>query len=211
MNAHSSPQRPGRLIGVVGTGTEIGKTWVTSHLLRLLKSRGLRVAARKPVQSFEPPCNDTDAGQLAAATAENIEDVCPRHRWYPLAMAPPMAADRLRREPILLDDLVRETVWPANIDVGFIETVGGVRAPLAHDADSVDLIRRLAVDEVLLVADAGLGTLNAVRLSLECLRPLQVTVFLNRYDDSNELHRLNRQWLVERDGISVITAVEDWS
>jgi dethiobiotin synthetase len=211
MNAHSSAQRPGRLIGVVGTGTEIGKTWVTSHLLCRLKSRGLRVAARKPVQSFEPPSNDTDAGQLAAATAENIEDVCPRHRWYPLAMAPPMAADALRREPILLDDLVREIAWPANIDVGFVETVGGVRAPLAHDADSVDLIRRLAVDEVLLVADAGLGTLNAVRLSLECLRPLRVTVFLNRYDESNELHRLNRQWLVERDGLSVITTIEEWS
>jgi dethiobiotin synthetase len=211
MNAHSSAQRPERLIGVVGTGTEIGKTWVTSHLLRLLKSRGLRVAARKPVQSFEPPSNDTDAGQLAAATAENVEDVCRRHRWYPLAMAPPMAADALRREPILLDDLVREIVWPANIDVGFVETVGGVRAPLAHDADSVDLIRRLAVDEVLLVADAGLGTLNAVRLSLECLRPLRVTVFLNRYDCSNELHRLNRQWLVEKDGIRVITAIEEWT
>ena len=211
MNAHSSAQRPERLIGVVGTGTEIGKTWVTSHLLRLLKSRGLRVAARKPVQSFEPPSNDTDAGQLAAATAENVEDVCPGHRWYPLAMAPPMAADALRREPILLDDLVREIVWPANIDVGFVETVGGVRAPLAHDADSVDLIRRLAVDEVLLVADAGLGTLNAVRLSLECLRPLPVTVLLNRYDYSNELHRLNRQWLVEKDGIRVITAIEEWT
>ena len=210
MNARNGAPRPERLIGVVGTGTEVGKTWVTSHLLRLLKSRGLRVAARKPVQSFEPPSNDSDAEQLAAATAENVEDVCPRHRWYPVAMAPPMAADVLRREPILLDDLVRGIVWPADIDVGFVETVGGVRAPLAHDADSVDLIRKLLVDEVLLVADAGLGTLNAVRLSLECLKPLRVAVFLNRYDESSELHRLNRQWLLEKDGVRVITAVEDW-
>jgi dethiobiotin synthetase len=210
VNARDSVQRPQRLVGVAGTGTEVGKTWVTSHLLRLLKSRGLRVAARKPVQSFEPPANGSDAEQLAAATAENVEDVCPRHRWYPVAMAPPMAADILRREPILLDDLVREIAWPAAIDVGFVETVGGLRAPLAHDADSIDLIRRLTVDEVLLIADAGLGTLNAVRLSLACLKPLPVTVFLNRYDESNELHRLNRRWLLEKDGIRAITEVGDW-
>jgi len=211
VSARAGAQRPKRLIGVVGTGTEVGKTWVTSHLLRLLKSRGLHVAARKPVQSFEPPSDGSDAEQLAAATAENVEDVCPRHRWYPVAMAPPMAADVLRRGPILLEDLVREIAWPAHIDVGLVETVGGVRAPLAHDADSVDLVRRLQVDEVLLVADAGLGTLNAVRLSLECLKPLPVTVFLNRYDASNELHRLNRRWLLERDGVRAITEVEEWA
>ena len=46
--------RPALLIGVVGTNTEVGKTWVASRLLAALKARGLRVAARKPVQSYEP-------------------------------------------------------------------------------------------------------------------------------------------------------------
>ncbi|HEY4366835.1 MAG TPA: dethiobiotin synthase [Steroidobacteraceae bacterium] len=209
MSAPARTTRPKRLIGIVGTNTEVGKTWVTSHLLRLLKSRGLSVAARKPVQSFDPPANGTDAELLAAATGENVEDVCPRHRWYPVAMAPPMAADVLGREPILLSELAREILWPADIDVGCVETVGGARAPLAHDADSVDILKHLAVDEVLLVADAGLGTLNAVRLTLECLKPLPVTVFLNRYDADNELHRLNRRWLLEKDGSRVLTAIQD--
>jgi dethiobiotin synthetase len=201
--------RPTRLIGVVGTGTEIGKTWVTSRLLASLRARGIRVAARKPVQSYEPNATTTDAAQLATASGEDIRDVCPPHRCYPLAMAPPMAADALGRGRLLLQEIVEEIRWPADIDVGFVETVGGVRSPLAHDGDSVDLLRRLQVDLALLVADAGLGTINSVRLSASNLAPLPVVVFLNRFDAGNELHRLNRQWLTERDGLQVFVDVEE--
>ena len=43
-----SGTRPDLLIAVVGTGTEVGKTWVSAHLLRDLRAEGHRVAARKP-------------------------------------------------------------------------------------------------------------------------------------------------------------------
>jgi dethiobiotin synthetase len=202
--------RPRRLIGVVGTHTEVGKTWVTSQLLAALRMRGVRVAARKPVQSYAPQSGPTDAEQLAAASGEDTETVCPAQRCYQLAMAPPMAADALGREPILIDDLLREIAWPEGIDIGFVETVGGARSPLAHDGDSVDLIKRLPVDEVLLIADAGLGTLNAVRLTLACLAPLPVTIFLNRYDADIDLHRRNRHWLLAKDGIAALTDPNTW-
>lgn len=201
--------RPRHLIGVLGTQTEIGKTWVAARLLAYASQRGLRVAARKPAQSFEPGQGSTDAELLAAATGERAEEVCPSHRNYPLALAPPMAADLLQRPRILLDELCTEIRWPAGIDLGLVETVGGPRSPLSHDADSVDLIQRLRPDRVILVADAGLGTLNAVRLSLACLAPLTATVFLNRFDTDDRLHRLNRDWLRERYGVDVATEVAE--
>jgi dethiobiotin synthetase len=200
--------RPARLIGVVGTGTEIGKTWVTSRLLSSLRAQGVRVAARKPVQSYEPDAATTDAAQLAAASGEDVRDVCPAHRCYPLAMAPPMAADALGRGRLLLQEIVDEIRWPDGIDVGFVETVGGVRSPLAHDGDSVDLLHQLQVDAALLVADAGLGTINSVRLSVSSLAPLPVMVYLNRFDASNRLHQLNREWLMDRDGLRVFVDIE---
>ena len=201
--------RPRQLIGVLGTQTEIGKTWVATQLLSQARSKGLHVAARKPVQSFDPAQGPTDAQQLAAATGEQPDDVCPQHRNYPLALAPPMAADLLARPRITLDELIDEIRWPGHIDIGLVETVGGPRSPLSHDADSVDLIRRLRPDRVLLVADAGLGTLNAVRLSLASVEPLMATVLLNRFDTANELHRLNREWLTQRYRVSVVTDVAE--
>lgn len=202
-------RRPARIVVVVGTGTEVGKTWVTCRLLEQLRVGGIAVAVRKPAQSFEPTdgAEPTDAELLGAAAGERADVVCPPHRWYPAALAPPMAADRLGLPPILLDDLVAELAWPPGAAVGVIETAGGVRSPIAHDGDGAALAHRVGADLCLLVADAGLGTIHAVRASTAALAPCPVRVVLNRYDASDELHRANRQWLVERDGFDVITDV----
>ncbi len=199
---------PTRVIGVLGTHTEVGKTWVLSRILEATRARGLTVAARKPVQSFDPQQGPTDADLLAKASGEDTALVCPSHRSYPIPVAPPMAADVLGRPHIRFQDVLREITWPLGTERVFIETVGGPRSPLAHDADSVDLVHRLQVDTVLLVADAGLGTLNAVRLSLTAIHALPTFIFLNRYDPDNELHVLNMQWLRERYGIEVGVTVE---
>lgn len=199
--------RPARLIGVLGTNTDVGKTWVAAQLLATLKLRGARVAARKPVQSYGPDDINTDAARLAGASGEDVADICPAHRCYPLAMAPPMAARILGRGPVLMQEIVAEVHWPAGIDIGFVETVGGARSPLACDGDSMELLRRLHVDQLLLVADAGLGTINSVRLTLAAVGTLPTLVYLNRFDAGNELHELNRRWLIEQDQLSVITDV----
>jgi dethiobiotin synthetase len=203
-------KRPNRLVLVAGTGTEVGKTWVAARLAEALRARGLRVAARKPAQSFAPEEHGpTDAEVLAAATGEDVDAVCPRHRWYEVAMAPPMAADALGRQRIKIADLSKETTFPDGVDVGLVETVGGVRSPLAHDGDTVDLMAWLQPEASVLVADAGLGTLNAVLLSFSALAPVPVHVILNRFHPGDPLHAANRRWLSERFGLHVVTDVAD--
>jgi dethiobiotin synthetase len=202
-------KRPSKLIAVAGTGTEVGKTWVTCRLLELARARGLKAVARKPAQSFGDG-ERTDADHLGAAGREPPEAVCAQRRWYPVAMAPPMAAEVLGRERIELDALLQETKWPDVLDLGFVETAGGLRSPIAHDADNVELIRRLAPDEILLVADAGLGTINSVRLSLAALEGHRVRVFLNRFDAANDLHIRNHRWLVDEYGCAAFHRLEDW-
>jgi dethiobiotin synthase len=190
--------RPGRLVCVLGTATEIGKTWVSAATLGILRARGVSVAARKPVQSFDPgDSTPTDADQLAAATGAAATEVCPSHRWYPLAMAPPMAAEELGRPAFTVADLTGEMAWPGGIELGLVETVGGPRSPIAADGDSLDLCAAVQPDRVVLVADAGLGTINAVQLSLGAAEVLgvPVVVVLNRYDDGDRLHAHNRRWL----------------
>jgi dethiobiotin synthetase len=108
-----------------------------------------------------------------------------------------MAASVLGRPPVLLDDLVRELRWPDDVDVGLVEGVGGPRSPLAEDGDTVDLVGRLVPDLVVLVADAALGTINAVRLCLAALAGHRTVVVLNRYDGGDDLHRRNRSWLAD--------------
>jgi len=220
----SSP--PDRLVLVCGTGTEVGKTWVAASLLEKLRKRGLTVAARKPAQSFDVDLEAdrlgerTDAEVLGQASGEDPDVVCLPARSYHRAMAPPMAAEMLGLPPFTVGDLADELRWPVPpVDVGLVETAGGVRSPQASDGDAVDLGRLLRPHIVLLVADAGLGTINGVRLSTDALSPLvgegpgpdhggapaRLIIALNRFDEEHDIHRRNRQWLTARDGFEVVT------
>ena len=95
--------------------------------------------------------------------------------------------------------------------MGLVETAGGVRSPLATDGDAVSLCQELEADLLVLVADAGLGTINAVRLTTEALGTVgtPLVVVLNRFDESIDLHVRNRSWLRSLDLRPVVTIPED--
>jgi dethiobiotin synthetase len=189
-------------------------------LLRQLRSRGIAVAARKPAQSFDVDAEGgrlggpTDAEVLGAASGEHPDLVCHPFRSYHRAMAPPMAAEVLGLPPFTVDDLIQELVWPpGQTQVGVVEMAGGVRSPQAADGDTTELIAGLAPDLVLLVADAGLGTINGVRMSMDALGTvtkgeveIPVVVVLDRFDGHHDIHRRNRDWLTDRLGYAVVVA-----
>ncbi len=207
--------RPAVVVLVTGTGTDVGKTWVGARLLEAWRAAGLSVAARKPAQSFAPDSGPTDAEVLGAASGEDATTVCPPARWYPVPLAPPMAAEALGRPAPTVADLVGELAWPARaVDVGLVETAGGVRSPQADDGDVIDLAAAIAPDHLVLIADAGLGTINMVRLAMAALddilgdkrhRPAPVVV-LNRFDPASDLHRRNLAWLRDREAICTTPA-----
>jgi dethiobiotin synthetase len=201
--------RPELVVGVTGTGTGVGKTWVAAELSWYLRGRGDVVAARKPVQSFDSDDEpgSTDAEVLAGATGDEPEVVCPVHRWLAVPMAPPMAAAALGLPPFTVAALAQEITWPHGVTVGLVEGAGGVRAPIADDGDNAALFDLLRPDLVVVVADAGLGTINMTRLTVEALTGHDVVVHLNRFDSAADLHALNRAWLTGRDGLAITTSV----
>ena len=124
-------------------------------------------------------------------------------------MAPPMAAIALGSQRFTFADLATEIAQSSPRDtVVLVESVGGVRSPLADDGDTVALVAALQPALVVLVADAELGTINVVRLSVDVLRPYRVVVYLNRFDRDRELHDRNHDWLVTREGLEVVTDPE---
>ena len=124
------------IVVVAGTGTEIGKTWVTAELAVALTERGIAVVARKPVQSFAPDDDTpTDAEVLGDATVEDPHVVC---LAAPLAAARDGTADGGRAlEPSRSRS---PTSSPRSTDstppgaIVLVESVGGVRSPLATTA-----------------------------------------------------------------------------
>ena len=199
--------RPARVVVVAGTGTEVGKTYVGCAVIHALREQGHTVIARKPAQSFDKTDATTDATLLAAATGEQPETVCPKHRWYPVPMAPPMAAAALGQDAFSTADLVLETAQSfRDAEVALVETAGGAWSPQASDGLHVGhFAEQLAADGILLVADAGLGVINGVRGAVAALSQPPI-VFLNHYDAGNGLHAENRAWLIHHDKLTVVTS-----
>jgi dethiobiotin synthetase len=203
--------RPDRLVVVLGTGTGVGKTWAACAVTRHLRGAGTTVAARKPAQSYDPrDPTPTDAELLGAASGEPAERVTPAHRWYAVPLAPPMAVDVLGAPPFSIADLVDELAagWGSGAGTAIVETAGGACSPLAQDGDCIAFTAAIGASDVVLVADAGLGTVHAVRATVRALgRP--PVVLLNRFDPRapHDLHARNARWLRERDGLDVVTDV----
>ena len=185
---------------VSGTDTGVGKTWLSIALCRALVDAGRSVAVRKPVESFDPSEGAPDSELLARATGEERDAVCLPDWRYPRALAPPIAAALLDR-PIPSTSRIVEELDGPEVDVLVVEGVGGPRSPLSADGDTVDLAQALGADDVIVMSDSGLGAIGRVSLCVDAFAPLTCHVLLNRYDRDDEVHRLNRDWLLDS-GIS---------
>lgn len=200
-------------IAIIGTDTGVGKTWVACAIAAELLRMGYSVVARKPVQSFDEGDSDpTDAKRLASATHELSELVCSPIWSFPLPMAPPMAADILGRPKLYLSDLtawISRSLKDSTSQFSLVELVGGVCSPQTHDGDGLDLLRLLNPTHIVLVAPSGLGSINAVRLTMRALRDdmnvaVRPIVCLNRFSAENDLHQRNLNWLCDRDGYDAV-------
>jgi dethiobiotin synthetase len=150
---------------VTGTGTGVGKTWVSCGILRQEGGRGV-----KPVMSgFDPAEPEaSDAGQLLAAmglaaTGDNIAAISPWRFAAPLS--PDMAAAREGRA-VPFDSLIEFCRQPG---LALIEGVGGVAVPLDDRHTVLDWMAALGFP-VLLVAGSYLGTLSHTLTAVMALR-----------------------------------------
>lgn len=172
---------------VAGTGTGIGKTVVTAGIAAALDDAGADVGAIKPVETGcdrgpDGELEPEDAAVLASAVGPG-RTYCPRR--FEEALAPRVAAERAG-EPLEYDAVLDEVRRAAGVhDVAVVEGVGGVRVPLAGDREVLDLAADLGFPAIV-VADAGLGTLNHTALTVDALRGREVDVtgiVLNRWPD----------------------------
>lgn len=169
-----------RTVFITSSGTDIGKTFVATALIRQLREKGEDVRALKPVISgfsdAAPEGSDTALILEAlgrAVTPPNIDAVSP---WrFKAALSPDMAA---RREGAPLGygavlGACREARAVDNPGTLIIEGVGGVMVPLTDDRLVLDWIADLHAEaalDVLLVVGSYLGTISHTLTAVEALR-----------------------------------------
>ncbi len=161
-------------IFLTAAGTDAGKTFVASRLIRFLRARDETVDALKPIISgFDPArMGDSDSGRLLHAlglplTEEELEDISP---WrFAAALSPDMAA-RHENRLIVYEQVVSfcETAIEEAEGHLLIEGVGGVMVPLDNDHTVLDWITDLDLPTIL-VTGTYLGSLSHTLTAVEVL------------------------------------------
>jgi dethiobiotin synthetase len=156
---------------VTGTDTGVGKTVVTAAIATSATSAGQHVAVVKPVQTGTAdglPSDMEEVMRLAEpATAATLVD-------YPDPLAPLVAARVAGRPALELYDAV-DAIRPLvkEHDLVLIEGAGGLLVPMgvrpSGEAWTVADLALLLGATAVVVARAGLGTLNHTALTLEAL------------------------------------------
>ena len=194
---------------VTGTDTGVGKTEAACAVLSLLAAAGRSPAAMKPYESGcanwrRPP--DAMALKAAARCDDPLDRICPYRFRAPLA--PGVAAARRRETPSFARVVALARSFCERPLV--IEGAGGLFVPIDARRDIIDLIQVLKLP-VLLVARAGLGTLNHTGLSLEALArrgiPVRAVLLTKITEASDPSERDNAEWLQRRHRVPVLGPV----
>lgn len=156
-----------RRLVVTGTGTEIGKTIVTAAIAALAAARGHTVAVVKPAQTGIADGEESDIDVVRRLSG--VADVHELVRYVD-PLAPASAARREGVAPVAVDEFAASIEALAGRDLVIVEGAGGLLVRLDDTGATIaDLASRLDAP-LLVVAPAGLGTLNATALTCEAAR-----------------------------------------
>lgn len=164
-------------IFITGTGTDVGKTYVTALIVKKLCEVNSNVAYYKAAMSG----NEKDSnGNLIPGDAkfvkelsgisQPLEETCPY--IYEIAVSPHLAS-RLEGNPVrmqVVKDKYKEVF--DKYDYVTVEGSGGILCPIDFDNEKImleDIIKELELSSII-IADAGLGTINSVVLTVHYMK-----------------------------------------
>ena len=198
---------------VLGTGTDIGKTYVTGLLLKYLRDNGydatyFKAALSGAIRDENNSLVPGDAVEvLSMANLEEDTDFLVPY-VYETAVSPHLAS-KIEGNPVDLEKVKRSyDEVSKKYDYIVMEGSGGIVCPIRYEGKGSksnimleDIIKYLGLD-VILIADAGLGTINSIVTTVEYLKNRNIHtwgIIMNNYKDE----------LMENDNIMMVEELCD--
>lgn len=197
---------------ILGTGTDVGKTYITALWLKGLREAGHDVAYYKAAVSGAPSITESDAGYVKQVAGLSQEDDTLVSYVFDEAVSPHLAA---RHEGKVIDRTVVNRNF-CNVARSHayttVEGSGGIICPL-HVTDTElymleDVVKDLQLPTIL-VATAALGTINSTVLTIHYLQSKGITVkgiVVNQYT-GNPMEEDNCVMMERLTGIPVLDRV----
>jgi|TARA_Y100000996_G_scaffold173207_3_gene134615 dethiobiotin synthetase len=174
-------------IFISGTNTEVGKTFITVNIIKLLQSKGYLVNPYKPVETgcrkrlSKLVPNDSSLFHKTIKKRMSLDKINPYRFLEPIS---PATAIKLSKKRITINNYLAKYKSLPDCDFSVIEGAGGLLSPLASDGFNIDLIKKIKAPTILVAKDE-IGVINNVMLSLNILKQYKIkvlAVILNRID-----------------------------
>lgn len=204
---------------ITGTGTDVGKTYIAELIVKKLYESGKNAAYYKAAMSGNIRDENGKLIPGDALTVKNIsnipqslESMCPY--VYESAVSPHLAS-RMEGNPVQMD-VVKRTFRDIckRYDYITVEGSGGILCPICFDEAKIqleDVIKELDLSSII-VADAGLGTINDVVLTAEYMNsknlPVKGIIF-NHWHGENIMEEDNKFMCEYMTGLKVLACVGD--
>lgn len=204
-----------KTIFITATGTDIGKTYVSGLIAKHIKDKGLNIGYYKAALSGSNDIKDSDAWYVKqqADLLDSYDEMV--SYTYKHAYSPHLAAQIEGNPPDI------KIIKNAYKDISkkhyymIVEGSGGIICPIRYDNNQKifleDIIKELNIPS-LIIADAGLGTINSTVLTIEYMRSKNLKingVILNRFEAENEMHNDNKKMIEDMTGVKIIGVVID--
>ena len=204
---------------VTGTGTDTGKTYITGLIVKKLQEARKNPAyykaamsgnERRPDGTLIP--GDALAVQTMSGIDQSLTSMCPY--VYEHAYSPHLAS-RLEGNPVVMDVVTHGFADVTAIyDYVTVEGSGGILCPICFDEARIqleDVVKELHLSSIL-IADAGLGTINSVVLTAEYMKthglPLKGIIF-NHYHPGDVMEDDNIFMCEHMTGLPTLAKVQD--
>ena len=201
-------------IFVTGTGTDVGKTFVTALMIKKLRDAGISAGYYKAAASGDEIENiPSDAFYVKKISGLNCDMKNFVSYSYTESVSPHLAAKIFNR-PIEFSVVKRDFEAAEKcFDFLTVEGSGGIICPLRFDNKILmqgDVIRELNLS-VVAVVDSKLGEINSAVLTVEHLIAKKIPVkglIFNRFDEKNLLHVDNKEVIEKITKLPVIATVK---
>ena len=204
---------------ITGTGTDVGKTFVTGLILKKLKQYGINNAYYKAAMSGneQRPDGSLIPGDAlyvkeVSGISQPLEEMCPF--VYKNAVSPHLAS-QLEGNPVQMNRVLSnfEEVC-RKYEYVTMEGSGGILCPICFDKEQLwlsDIIKSCHLG-CLLIADAGLGTINDVGLTAFYMKEQGILlkgIIFNHFQPGNLMHEDNLKMCEYLTGTKVAACVKD--
>ena len=201
---------------IIGTNTDIGKTFISGLILKKLREEGINAGYYKAVLSGAKKDKDglipLDCEEVMRISGlkESYENMVSYILEKPYS---PHLASEVEKVSISMEKIKKDYKRLRDkYEFILCEGCGGIVCPISF------LERKLMLEDIIkefnlpiiLVSNSGLGAINHTVLTISYLRNLGVRVkgiILNEFNKNNIIHRDNKKIIKELTGINNISTV----